>query len=104
MIINLRPVQMDETLVVSKLGDILTINGEQYDFSALPNGATIEEGSIPCPWIVRDVDRIDGQIVLTLLMPFRGLPPRHVRFPAPIIDPPDGEIVLPTSEAFNVDA
>lgn len=104
MIINLRPIQMDETLVVSKSGDVLTINGEQYDFSSVPEGATIEAGAIPCQWIVSDVDRVEGSIVLTLLMPFQGLPPRHVAFPAPIIDPPDGEIVLPTSEAFNVDA
>lgn len=104
MIINLRPVQMDETLSVSKDGDVLTINGEQYDFSTLPEGATINEGSIPSQWIVSDVDRIDGKVVLTLLMPFSGLPPRHVTFPSPIIDPPDGEIILPTSEAFNVDA
>lgn len=51
MIISFHRVCRAGTLTVSKAGDVLTINGEAYDFSSLPNGATIPEGSIPCPWI-----------------------------------------------------
>lgn len=104
MRINLVPQCCSDTLSVSKSGDVLTINGEQFDFSLLPEGATVPAGSVPCKWVLGDVERFDGEIVLTLLMPHASAAPRHVRFPAPIIDPPDGGVVLPTSEAFNVDA
>lgn len=104
MIINLSPQRRDDALVVSKTGDILTINGERYDFSTLPDGATLPRGTVPCAFLDGDVERIDGQLVLTLLLPHGPNPPPHVAFPDPIIDPPDGEIILPTSEAFHVDA
>lgn len=104
MIINLSPQRRDDTLTIIKVGDLLTINGEQYDFSSLPDGATIRAEDIGCPWLVGDAERRDGKVVLTVLLPHGPNSPQHVAFPSPIIDPPDGEIVLPTSEAFNVDA
>lgn len=104
MIINLSPQRRDDTLSFSKMGDVITINGEQYDFSSLPEGATLPAGTIPCEFIIGDVERVDGEIVLTLLMPHGPNPPQHVAFPEPILDPPDGEIILPTSEVQHVDA
>lgn len=109
MIINLHPQVRSERLAVSKAGDVLTINDESFDFSALPNGSTIPAAiwdenqalrkSIPCPWIIGDVVRHpDGQLELTLLFPCR-LPPNYIlEGKAPIIDPPDGAVVLPYDE------
>jgi len=55
MIINLSPQRRDDAISVVKSADILTINGEVFDFTALPDGATIPAGEVPCPWIVGPV-------------------------------------------------
>lgn len=103
MHISFSPQRRDDTLEVSKSGDALTINGEAYDFSPLPDGATIPAGEIPCEWIVNDVERIDGEIHLTLILPHGPNPPEEVAFPEPITVTEDGPITLPGS-AQDVDA
>lgn len=95
MNINLSPQRRGDTLTVSKAGDILTINGDQFDFSSLPNGATIEAGVVPCDWIVGPVERVDGEIHLTLILPHGPNPSAAVAFPVAIINPPDGPIAIP---------
>ncbi len=107
MQIILSPQRRDDALVVTKAGDILTINGDQFNFSTLPEGATIEAGVVPCDWIVGPVERIDGKIHLTLILPHRPNPSQAVAFPAAISNPPDGPIALPfdqVEEATHVEA
>jgi len=103
MHISFSPQRRDDALEVSKSGDVLTINGEAYDFSPLPDGATIPAGEIPCEWIVNDVERIDGEIHLTLVLPHGPNPPEEVAFPEPITVMEDGPITLPGS-VQDVDA
>lgn len=95
MNISLSPVRRDDALSVSKSGDILTVNGEDFDFSALPAGATIPAEDVPCEWIVGPVERIDGNLCLTLMLPHGPNPDPSVAFPDPIINPPDGIVSLP---------
>ncbi|WP_085025602.1 hypothetical protein [Ensifer aridi] len=95
MKINLSPQRRDDELTVIKSGDVLTINGEVFDFSDLPDGATIPSGEIPCEWIVGAVERIAGELHLTLILPHGPNPSEAVAFPQPLIDPPDGAIALP---------
>jgi len=99
MRINLSPLFTEDPLTVSKQGDALTINGEVFDFSDLPDGATIQNGYvtkvIPFDWIVGPVSRIDGELHLTLVLPHGPNPSQAVAFPDPIADPADGEIQLP---------
>jgi hypothetical protein len=99
MNINLTPQRRDDTLKVTKSGDVLTINGEAFDFSGLPDGATIPAGEIPCEWISGAVERVDGLIHLTLIVPHGANPSQSVAFPEPIANPPDGEITLPADPA-----
>ena len=87
---------------MSKAGDVLTINGESFDFTALPDGATIPEGEVPCAWIVGPVDRIAGDLRLTLILPHGPNPSRAVAFPDPITVTDDGPVALPGAD--NVDA
>lgn len=101
MNISFSPQRRGDTLSVSKSGDVLTINGEAFDFSGLPDGATIED--VPCEWIVGPVERIDGELRLKLLIPHGPAPSQAVAFPEPIIDAADGAIALPTEEFANVD-
>ncbi|MNE82119.1 hypothetical protein D3C80_1788160 [compost metagenome] len=95
MQINLSPQRRDDALTVSKSGEVLTINGDQFDFSSLPEGATIPAGNVPCEWIVGPVERISGEIHLTLILPHGSNPSAAVAFPEPIINPADGVIAVP---------
>lgn len=95
MRISLSPQRRDGMLIASRQGDNLTINGENFDFSALPNGATIEAENSPSPWIAGAIERIGGQLHLTLLLPHGPNPSAAVAFPEPLIDPANGLISLP---------
>ncbi|MGK9281314.1 hypothetical protein [Sinorhizobium meliloti] len=99
MKISLSPQRRDDTLEVRKAGDILTINGEVFDFSALPDGATIPAGEIPCEWIVGPVERIAGDLHLTLILPHGSNPSEEVAFPQPMVEAPDGLVALPVDTA-----
>ena len=95
MRISLSPQRRDDALEVLKHGDALTINGEAYDFSPLPDGGTIPAGEVPCDWITGSVERVDGDLRLTLILPHGAAPSQAVAFPQPVINPPDGPVVLP---------
>jgi hypothetical protein len=96
MKITLSPQRRDDgPLTLSKQGDILTIAGTAYDFTQLPDGGTLPKGAVDCPWIASDINRVDGELELTLLLPHGPTAPEATRFPEPIIDPADGEVELP---------
>ena len=95
MKINLSPIRSDRALEISKTGETLTINGIPYDFSQLPDGATLPREAIDCEWIVSDVNRVNGEIELTILLPHGANASHEARFPEPIIKNDDGQVVLP---------
>ena len=95
MKINLSPIRSDRALEISKTGETLTINGIPYDFSQLPDGATLPREAIDCEWIVSDVNRINGEIELTILLPHGANASHEARFPEPIVMYNDGQVVLP---------
>ena len=95
MHITLNPQRRDDKIIVSKSGDTLTINGIAYDFSVIPDGATIPASAVDCEYITGNVERINGVLHLSLILPHGPNPSQAVAFPAPIINPPDGELELP---------
>ena len=95
MLINLSPIRDDRVLNITKQGETLTINGVPFDFSQLPDGATLPRGAIDCEWIVSDVNRINGEIELTILLPHGANASHEARFPEPINMTDDGQVVLP---------
>lgn len=96
MIITLSPQRSDAAMRISLSGEIVTINSDVFDLTTIPDGASIPHGEIPCDWIIGDVQRVDGQLQITIRLPHGPNPPPSVAFPADIIDPPDGLIALPT--------
>ncbi|RVG68481.1 hypothetical protein [Sinorhizobium meliloti] len=100
MRINLSPQRRDDAIEVSKAGDILTINGAPFDFSSLPEGATIPAGDVPCEWIAGPIERVGGKLHLTLILPHGPNPSPAVAFPQPIVDPADGVIDLPADPSL----
>jgi len=96
MRISFTPQRRDGALVLEKSsGDRLRINGELFNFDPLEDGATIPAGTVPCEWITGPVERIDGEVCLSLILPHRPNPSEAVAFPQPITVEADGPIAVP---------
>lgn len=89
------PQRRDDVLILSKSGDALTVNGTVYDFSPLPDGATMPREAIDCEWICGNVERVNGELVIPILLPHRSNASEAVRFPEPLTVTSDGQVVLP---------
>lgn len=97
MIIKLSPLRTDEALEVVKSGDTLRVNGEYFDFSQIGEGDTLPANAISSEWFARGaVDRINGELVLTLTLPNPWNYSPEQAFPVPLVDVPDGPVVFPT--------
>ena len=95
MHITLIPQRRDDTIEVVRLGDTLTINGEAFDFSVIPDGASLTADAVACPYVTGSVERIAGVLHLTLLLPTGPDASHAANFPGPIINPADGVLELP---------
>jgi len=95
MRISFSPQRRDDTLSVSKQADTLTINGIAYDLSVVPDGATLPASAVDCAFVTGDIERIDGDLHLTLILPHGPSPSHAAAFPEPMINPPDGLLELP---------
>ncbi|MBS3183767.1 hypothetical protein JIQ88_01560 [Pseudomonas sp. PCH44] len=98
MIINLSPVRMDDRLRVERAGDTLVLNGESFDLSPLLEGASLPASAISSPWFTGSVDRVGGELSLTLILPHGADAPQSTRFPEPIVTTNDGIVALPPYE------
>lgn len=103
MIVNFIP-QGNNALVLESLerhGDTLIINGESYDLSVIPDGATLPNATeaTGCEFIRGDIERIDGELHVTVLLPHGPLPqPQSVLFPQPVPATQDGPIAIPGAD------
>jgi hypothetical protein len=95
MQIKLSPVRSSDTLSVSRTSDTLTINGGAFDFSQLPEGATLPAEAIGSDYFAGPVERINGELHLTLRLPHGPNPSQAVAFPQPITVTQDGPVELP---------
>lgn len=95
MQIKFNPQRRNDTLTVSKQADTLTVNGVEYDFSAVPEGATLPADAIYSDLFSGPVERINGELVLTLTLPHGPNPSEAVAFPEPITSVEDGTVELP---------
>ncbi|WP_244880963.1 tail fiber assembly protein [Pseudomonas taiwanensis] len=97
MIIKLSPVRSDAQLSVFKAGDTLEVNGVALDFSRLSDGATLPAEAVGCEFVAGPVERINGDLVLTLMLPHSADAPQAARFPVDLY-PADGQVQLPGLE------
>jgi hypothetical protein len=95
MHITLNPQRRDDTMSVSKQGDTLTINGATFDFSVIPDGATLPASAVSCEYLTGAIERIAGVLRLSLLLPTGPHASPAANFPAPLINPADGLLELP---------
>lgn len=99
MKISLSPVRLDKELTLSRNGDVLEINGEAFDFSGIPEGASLPPGAVSCDWLASDIERINGVLHLTLILPHGANAPQETTYPAPLEVTEDGPIELPPYDA-----
>lgn len=99
MHISFSPIRRDDALTLEKSsGDRLRINGELFNFNPLAEGDVIPDGVVPCDWIVGPVERINGEVRLTVILPHGPNPSHAVAFPEPVTIADDGPINLPQQE------
>lgn len=96
MRISFSPQLRDGKLVVVKAGDVLTINGDPFDFSVIPEGATLPADAVGSEWVVGEVSRQGGELRITLLLPHSINASPVVTFPADIVGPADGPVSVPS--------
>ncbi|SCW88666.1 hypothetical protein [Pseudomonas sp. NFACC05-1] len=104
MRILLSPQRRDDVLEVIKSGDVLTINGEDFDLSPIGDGDTLPREAIASIWFAGPVDRIEGELVLTLLFPNPWNYSQEQAFPAPLENVPNGPVALPGPLPMQVSA
>lgn len=95
MKIFLSPQRRDDTLTLIKSGAILTINGEDFDFSPMHDGDTLPLGAVLSGWFVGPVDKVAGDMHMTLILPLPANYSQEQAFPIPLADIQDGPITLP---------
>lgn len=99
MRISFSPQRRDDALTVTKAGEVLTINGDPIDFTVIPDGASLPAEAVSSEFVTGTIERIAGDLHVTLLLPLGPNPSQAVAFPADIINPPDGPIDVPADPA-----
>lgn len=94
MIIKLSPVRSDLGLSVAKSGETLEVNSVALDFSRLPDGATLPAEAVGCDFVIAPIERINGDLVVTLMLPHGTDALQAARFPVDLY-PADGQVQLP---------
>ncbi|HCF1968545.1 TPA: hypothetical protein NH927_005856 [Pseudomonas aeruginosa] len=99
MIITLSPYlplpESDEHLSLSRTGDVLTVNGQPFDFTPLPEGGELPAEAIGSEWFAGSVVRRAGRIQLILRFPLAVDASAAARFPEPLLIDTDGPVELP---------
>ena len=95
MNINFTPQLRDGTLELSKMGNVLAVNGIEYDFSPLENDDEIHSSAIESEFISGVVTRKEGVINLTIILPITVDATHEQCWPTPQFNIPDGPITLP---------
>lgn len=95
MKINLSPQRRDDTLNVFRAGTVLTINGEEFDFTRMVDGDTLPASAITSQWFAGQVDHVDGELELTLILPLPHNYSPEQAFPVPLENVQDGPVILP---------
>ncbi|ORL61366.1 hypothetical protein B7H20_02925 [Pseudomonas aeruginosa] len=99
MIIKLSPFaplpRRDERLSLSRAGDVLTVNGQAFDFTPLPEGGELPAEAIGSEWFAGPVLRRAGRLELILRFPLAADASAAARFPEPLMIEADGPVELP---------
>ena len=82
MIFHFHPQRNDKKLALRMAGDVLEINGQDFDFSSVEEGDTLPTTAIKSEWIAGPVTRKNGELSINLLLPIGPNATGNFRFPA----------------------
>ncbi len=102
MKIILSPQRRDDTLKIRKRGPTLFINDEAFSFAKMKDGDTLPVSAIDSKWFAAPVEKVDGELIITLILPNPWNYSQEQAFPVPIVDVPDGVVALPQPLPDNV--
>lgn len=95
MILTFKRIHAPER-VVSRAGDVLTINGVEWDFSPLPEGGVLPRHAVDTSIFFDDITRVNGALVVPLFAPHAsGDLPQDLWFPSDLILAEDGPVEMP---------
>lgn len=95
MKITFSPARHAERPDIETRGETLIIDGEAFDLSTIPEGATLPGEAVASMWVCGPVERIDGQLHLTLLLSHDADAPNGTMFPDPVRVTSDGPVPMP---------
>lgn len=95
MNIKLVPVRFDESLYALRADDVLILNGASFDFSAIGEGDTLPLLAINSAWFAGQVERTNGELTLSLILPNPWNYSPEQAFPVPLLSVPNGVIQFP---------
>lgn len=95
MKIKLVPVRSDESLHAFRVDNSLVLNGVSFDLSRVGEGDTLPRQAINSSWIAGDVERLNGELNLSLVLPNPWNYSQAQAFPEPLTDVANGLIPFP---------
>lgn len=95
MRINLSPQLTEKKLIVVKDGNTLVLNGERFDLSPMLDGSTLPSSAISSEWFAGEIEMVDGEIIVTLILPNPVNYSPEQAFPEPLTSVLDGPVALP---------
>ena len=98
MQIILSPQRRDARLTLARNGDVLTINGQDFNFGPVTEGAILPVAAVQSDWIAGDITRIGGVLQIPVFLPHGANAPHATLYPAPLLVVADGAIPLPAYE------
>lgn len=95
MKISFSPIRQDTDIRLERQGEVLLINGEAFDFGALPEGAELPVSAIASPWFAGPVRRCGGCLHLHVVLPHGADADAKWLFPDAVSQDCDGLVPLP---------
>ncbi|MFU3269241.1 hypothetical protein ACM7LV_31280 [Pseudomonas aeruginosa] len=84
-----------EHLSLVRIGDVLTVNGQAFDFTPLPEGGELPAEAIGSEWFAGPVLRRAGRLELILRFPLAVDASAAACFPEPLLIEAGGPVELP---------
>lgn len=83
------------SLSAEKRGEVLMLNGVDFDFSPLLEGSTLPVQAISSEWFIGDATREGGVVTLHVRYPIPANFSPEQATPRDLVDIPDGSVAFP---------
>lgn len=95
MIIKMTPQRRDDTLTITKVGKVLIVNGDVFDFGPMNDGDTLPSSAIDSQWFSGDITCENGNLTVCVILPLPINYSPEQAFPKDLVDVADGVVMLP---------